>query len=96
MTNDITLSELQEFIAGFWYLYDEAHYDDLAATYAEDVHYVTRSDSGASPFEELMSPDMHGRDAVMALADRASEGESLSVAPPRYECPPHRQRRRGH
>jgi len=42
MTNDITLSELQEFIAGFWYLYDEAHYDDLAATYAEDVHYVTR------------------------------------------------------
>ena len=37
----------------------------MAATYAEDVHYVTRSDSGASPFEELMSPDMHGRDAVM-------------------------------
>ena len=31
MTNDITLSELQEFIAGFWYHYDEAHYDDLAA-----------------------------------------------------------------
>jgi hypothetical protein len=66
MTNDITLSELQEFIAGFWYLYDEAHYDDLAATYAEDVHYVTRSDSGVSPFEELMSPDIRGRDAVMA------------------------------
>ena len=65
MPNDITLSELQEFIAGFWYLYDEAHYDDLAATYAEDVHYVTRSDSGVSPFEELMSPDMRGRDAVM-------------------------------
>ena len=66
MTNDIALSELQEFIAGFWYLYDEAHYDDLAATYAEDVHYVTRSDSGVSPFEELMSPDIRGRDAVMA------------------------------
>jgi len=65
MTNDITLSELQEFIAGFWYHYDEAHYDDLAASYAEDVHYVARSDSGASPFEELMSPEMLGRDAVM-------------------------------
>lgn len=65
MTNDITLSELQEFIGGFWYAYDEAHYDDLAASYAEDVHYVTRSDSGASPFEELMSPEMHGREAVM-------------------------------
>lgn len=66
MTNDITLSELQEFIAGFWYHYDEAHYDDLAASFAEDVRYLTRSDSGASPFEELMSPELTGRDSVMA------------------------------
>ncbi|OBK48204.1 nuclear transport factor 2 family protein [Mycobacterium sp. 1081908.1] len=65
MANDITLPELQEFIAGFWYHYDEAHYDEMAASYAEDVHYLTRSDSGASPFEELMSPELSGREAVM-------------------------------
>ena len=65
MSHDITLPELQEFIGGFWYHYDEAHYDELAASYAEDVHYLTRSDSGASPFEDLMSPELHGRDAVM-------------------------------
>ena len=65
MANDITLPELQEFIAGFWYHYDEARYDELAVRYAEDIHYVSRSDSGASPFEELMSPELHGRDAVM-------------------------------
>ena len=65
MSNEITLPELQEFIAGFWYHYDEAHYDELAASYADDVHYLTRSDSGASPFEDLMSPELHGRDAVM-------------------------------
>jgi hypothetical protein len=65
MSNDVTLPELQEFIGNFWYHYDEAHYDELAASYADDVHYVTRSDSGASPFEELMSPELHGRDAVM-------------------------------
>jgi SnoaL-like domain len=65
MSSDITLSELQEFIAGFWYHYDEAHYDQLAGQYAEDVHYLTRSDTGASPFEELMSPELHGRDAVI-------------------------------
>jgi len=65
MSQAITLPELQEFIAGFWYHYDEAHYDELAASYTEDVHYLTRSDSGASPFEELMSPELHGRDAVM-------------------------------
>lgn len=65
MSDDITLAELQEFIAGFWYHYDEAHYDELAARYADDIRYVSRSDSGASPFEELMSPELHGRDAVM-------------------------------
>jgi hypothetical protein len=65
MSNDVTLPEVQEFIGNFWYHYDEAHYDELAASYADDVHYVTRSDSGASPFEELMSPELTGRDAVM-------------------------------
>jgi hypothetical protein len=65
MSNDVTLPELQEFIGSFWFHYDEAHYDELAASYAEDVHYLTRSDSGASPFEDLMSPELHGRDGVM-------------------------------
>ncbi len=65
MSDDVALSELQEFIAGFWYHYDEAHYDAMAACYAEDVHYLTRSDSGASPFEELMSPELRGREPVM-------------------------------
>lgn len=65
MSNDITLSELQEFLAGFWYDYDEANYDAMAAAHSEDVHYRTRSDSGASPFEELMSPELHGREAVI-------------------------------
>ncbi|KUH81158.1 MULTISPECIES: nuclear transport factor 2 family protein [unclassified Mycobacterium] len=65
MSNDITLSELQEFIAAYWYAYDEANYDDMAAAKAENIRFVTRSDSGASPFEELMSPELHGRDAVM-------------------------------
>lgn len=65
MSNDITLAELQEFIAGYWYAYDEAHYDEMAAAKAEDIYFITRSDSGASPFEELMSPELHGRDAVM-------------------------------
>lgn len=66
MSNDITLAELQEFIAEFWYHYDAAHYDELTARFAQGVHYLTRSDSGSSPFEELMSPELHGRDAVMA------------------------------
>lgn len=65
MSTDITLAELQDFIADYWYHYDEAHYDEMAAAKAQDIRFVTRSDSGASPFEELMSPELHGRDAVI-------------------------------
>ncbi|WP_407688020.1 nuclear transport factor 2 family protein [Mycobacterium sp. HUMS_1102779] len=83
MANDITLPELQEFIAGFWYHYDEAHYDVLVASYAEDVRYLTRSDSGASPFEELMSPELTGRDAVM---EWLSEHRTQSPYPLRHHA----------
>jgi SnoaL-like domain len=83
MSNDVTLPELQEFIGSFWYHYDEAHYDELAARYAEDVQYLTRSDSGASPFEELMSPELHGRDAVM---EWLSEHRKQSPYPLRHHA----------
>jgi SnoaL-like domain len=83
MTTDITLPELQEFIAGFWYHYDEAHYDELAASYADDAHYLTRSDTGASPFEELMSPELQGREAVIGWM---SEHRKQSPYPLRHHA----------
>ncbi len=83
MSIEITLPELQEFIATFWYRYDEAHYDELAASYSEDVHYLTRSDSGSSPFEDLMSPELHGRDAVM---EWLSEHREQSPYPLRHHA----------
>jgi hypothetical protein len=83
MSSDIALSELQELVAGFWFHYDAAHYDELAARYAEDVHYLTRSDTGASPFEELMSPELHGRQAVM---DWLSEHRRQSPYPLRHHA----------
>ncbi|GBE67697.1 hypothetical protein MFM001_41590 [Mycobacterium sp. MFM001] len=66
MSNDISLAELQEFIAEFWFHYDEAHYDELAVRFADDIHYVSRSDSGASPFEELLTADVRGRHEAFA------------------------------
>jgi hypothetical protein len=83
MSNEITQPDLQEFVAGFWYHYDEAHYDELAARYADDVRYLTRSDSGASPFEDLMSPELRGRDAVM---EWLSEHREQSPYPLRHHA----------
>ncbi|BBZ63106.1 nuclear transport factor 2 family protein [Mycolicibacterium monacense] len=83
MSNEIALSELQEFVAGFWYHYDEAHYDDMAAAYADDIRYISRSESGASPFEELMSPELVGREAVM---EWLSEHRKQSPYPLRHHA----------
>jgi hypothetical protein len=83
MSNEITQPDLQEFVARFWYHYDEAHYDELAARYADDVRYLTRSDSGASPFEDLMSPELRGRDAVM---EWLSEHREQSPYPLRHHA----------
>lgn len=66
MSNHISLGDVQELIAEFWFHYDEAHYDELAARYAEDIHYSSRSDTGASPFEELLTADVRGRAEAIA------------------------------
>jgi hypothetical protein len=74
VSNDISLSELQEFVAQFWFHYDEANYAELAASYADDAHYSSRSDSGASPFEALLTADLRGREQVVAwLTDHRAQ-----------------------
>ena len=83
MSNDITLPEVQEFIAGFWYHYDEAHFDELAARYRRRDGVPEPKRSGASPFEELMSPELHGRDAVM---EWLSEHRKQSPYPLRHHA----------
>ncbi|MGV0746481.1 nuclear transport factor 2 family protein [Mycolicibacterium sp. XJ870] len=60
MSNDITLAELQNFIGEFWFHYDEAHYGEMGAAFAEDAVYLSRSDSGSCPFEEALTADLTG------------------------------------
>lgn len=66
MTNEITLPEVQEFIAGFWYHYDQGQFDVLAAYIADDMQYLSRSDSGNCPFEELLAAEVHGGPETLA------------------------------
>jgi SnoaL-like domain len=66
MNDEITLSEVQEFVAGFWYHYDQGHFDQLAARIADEMDYRSRSDSGACPFEELLAAELHGGASTLA------------------------------
>lgn len=60
MNNEITLSEVQEFIAGFWYHYDQGHFHELGARFGDEIEYVSRSESGNCPFENLLAAELHG------------------------------------
>jgi len=66
MSNEITLSEVQEFIAAFWYHYDQGHFAELGARLGEEMEYLSRSDSGNCPFEDLLAAELHGRDETLA------------------------------
>lgn len=64
MSSEISLSEVQEFFGEFWFHYDSGHYDELGPRFARDARYITRSESGQSPFEEVLAADLSGRDAI--------------------------------
>ena len=60
MSNEITLSEVQEFLAGFWYHYDQGHFGELESRIADEMEYLSRSESGDCPFEHLLAAELHG------------------------------------
>lgn len=70
MSNAITLSEIQEFIARFWYHYDQGLFDVLETFLADEVEYLSRSDSGNCPFEELLAAELHGKAETLAWLRR--------------------------
>lgn len=59
MTTQITLPEVQEFIASFWYHYDQGQFDVLGTYIADEMTYLSRSDSGNCPFEHLLAAQLN-------------------------------------
>jgi hypothetical protein len=66
MSDDITLSEVQEFIAGFWYDYDQGDFNELAVRIGDEMEYLSRSESGKCPFEDLLAAELHGGAETLA------------------------------
>jgi hypothetical protein len=66
MTTQITLPEVQEFIAGFWYHYDQGQFDVLGTYIADEMTYLSRSDSGNCPFEHLLAAQLNGGAETLA------------------------------
>ena len=74
MSTAIPLSDIQEFFAAFWFHYDSGHYEELTVRFAEDATYISRSESGTSPFEEILAAHLTGRDEIIAWLTEHREG----------------------
>ena len=83
MSNEITLSEAQQFIAEFWYHYDQGHFAELAIRIADDMTYLSRSDSGNCPFEHLLAAELHGGAETLAWL---TEHRNENPYPLRHHC----------
>ena len=66
----VHVSEVQEVLGRWWWKYDEGHFDVLASLLTDDVHFVCRTDTGTTDFEEFVRADVRGRDAVMEWETR--------------------------
>lgn len=62
----IGLVEACGLIGRWWFSYDEGDFDDLSSMLAEDVRFITRTDTGTSAIEEYVRCDVEGRDQVIA------------------------------
>jgi len=59
------LAAVQNLVASWWFDYDQGNFDVWPGYFTSDAHFSCRSDSGKTAFEEFVTADVHGRDAVV-------------------------------
>ena len=59
-------ADVQQLLHHWWFAYDNALFDEWPALWTSDAHFSCRSDTGRTAFEEFVTADAQGRDAVLA------------------------------
>jgi hypothetical protein len=62
----ISLDDVQNILAGWWFDYDQGNFDTFPHYFTVDAHFSCRSDSGKTAFEEFVTADVSGRREVVA------------------------------
>jgi hypothetical protein len=60
------LGEVQNLVASWWFDYDRGAFDVFGDYFTADARFTCRSDSGATAFEEFVTADVSGHDALVA------------------------------
>jgi hypothetical protein len=59
-------ADVQQLVAHWWFAYDNALFDEWNGLWSRDAHFSCRSDTGRTAFEEFVTADAQGFDAVIA------------------------------
>jgi hypothetical protein len=59
-------ADVQNLISTWWFAYDNALFEEWPAMFTADAHFVCRTDTGTTDYEEFVRADVSGRDAVLA------------------------------
>ena len=62
----IDLPAVQNLLTSWWFDYDQGDFDVWPGYFTSDARFSCRSDSGTTAFEEFVTADVDGRDAVLA------------------------------
>ena len=62
----ITSADVQDLLHRWWFAYDNALFDEWRDMWTSDSHFSCRSDTGTTAFEEFVTADASGIDAVLA------------------------------
>ncbi len=63
---DITIADVQDLLARWWFNYDNGTFAELPGLLTDDTQLRVRTDSGTTDYEEFVRADVSGRDDVMA------------------------------
>ena len=67
-------ADVQQLISHWWFAYDNALYDEWPELFTDDAHFVCKTDTGMTAFEEFVNVDVRGRDEVLAWQVQHRQG----------------------
>ena len=67
-------ADVQQLLSHWWFAYDNAIYSEWPEMFTDDVHFICRTDSGKTAYEEFVNADVRGRDAVLEWQTQHRQG----------------------
>jgi hypothetical protein len=70
----IASADVQQLLSQWWFAYDNAIYSEWPEMFTGDAHFICKTDTGRTAYEEFVNADVRGRDAVLEWQTQHRQG----------------------